>query len=721
MEGENFRNLQISSEYHSLEEDVVRDFFIPVLECAKKYDRAAGFFSSSGLAKQTAGICALVRNGGKIRLIASPDLSEEDVKAIDKGYKLRDVVVRESLLRELKNPDNEFEAQRLNLLANLIATGVLDIKIALLKNEAGIFHDKFGIFADGEDNSIAFRGSMNESENAYFHNYESIDVYTSWVDLDRVESKQKTFDDLWNCTDDQVETEDFSDVKDEIVKRYKTNGNIDTELDRRQFGSVIRPHGSKSWLINIPSSVEIRDYQKDAVNEWEKHDFRGIFDMATGTGKTFTALTALERFEKRNGDIFAIVVCPYIHLVDQWAEDAVDWGIEPIICHSQSPLKDWRASLKRNYRRYGNSKRSFMCIVTNDTFADDTFQSIITNITDNMNAVLVVDEVHNFGARSLAELMPENIKYRLGLSATVERYGDAEGTKAIFDYFGDKCIEYPLEKAIREGALVPYEYYPVLCALTQEEEEEYERLTKQIMSQFVKKNGKEILTELGKTLSYKRTRIVAGAEEKVPTLKLLLKDMLSEKHILVYCGATRGLENYKGEREKQIDIVERMIGNDLGMSTHRFTAEEDSNTRRLIKEGFANGDYQVVTAIKCLDEGVNIPNIQIACILASSKNPKEFIQRRGRVLRRAKGKNRAVIYDFVTLPRPLGQIKFGDFEKDKTMVIRELTRVYEFGRFSINSRVADEFMEDISSAYSTEITEDDLLKGLEDNDDNGED
>lgn len=717
MEENGFKKLNIRDEYHSLEEDVVRDFFIPVLNYANKYDRAAGFFSSSGLAKQTVGLCSLVKNNGKMRVITSPKLSEEDIEAIDEGYKLRDVVIKESLIRELVDPENEFEEQRLNLLANLIASGILDIRIAVLRNEPGIFHDKFGIFTDVQGDSIAYRGSMNESENAFFHNYETIDVYNSWDEYDRVESKKETFEELWRGNNREVESIDFPEIKDEIIKKYKRDDNIDDQIDKRQFGEIIKPNINSSWLINIPSWVEIRDYQKAAVDEWEKHEFRGIFDMATGTGKTFTALAALERFEKRKGDIFAIVVCPYIHLVDQWADDAEDWGVEPIICHSQSPLKDWRETLKRNYRRYRNTKRSFMCIVTNDTFTDETFQSIVKSITEDMNAVLVVDEVHNFGASSLSKLMPNNIKYRLGLSATVERYGDADGTKAIFDYFGEKCIDYPLQRAIKEHALVQYEYYPILCSLTKEEEEEYERLTKQISKQLIEEHGKKKLTEIGKQLLFKRSRLVAGAEEKVPLLKSLLEKKKNDKYILVYCGATKGFEHYEGEKEKQIDIVEKMIGNELGMSTHRFTADEDGRTRRLIKEGFADGDYQVVTAIKCLDEGVNIPNIQTAYILASSRNPKEFIQRRGRVLRTAKGKERAVIYDFVTLPRPLDEIKFGDYEVDRSMVIGELSRVYEFGRYSINSRIADEFIDDIMNAYDTEISEDELLKGLEAYDD----
>ncbi|SHJ50816.1 DEAD/DEAH box helicase family protein [Pseudobutyrivibrio xylanivorans] len=709
----NFKDLVLQQEYNSLEEDVIRDFFIPTLSCSNKYDRAAGFFSSSGLAKQTQGICEFVKNGGKIRLIASPQLSEEDIKAIDEGYKLRDEVVRNVLLRSLKEPVDEMESQRLNLLSNLIATDILDIKIAVLKTESGIFHDKFGVMTDADGDEVAFRGSMNESENAYYHNYETIDVYTSWKEYDRVESKKEAFEKLWNGEDNTVETLYFPDVKNEIISTYRKNTSIDTELDNKQFGKIRRPSNVKEWYVSIPSRVKIREYQSEAIDKWETNSFRGIYDMATGTGKTYTALASLERFEKRKGDIFAIVVCPYIHLVDQWAEDVEDWGMSPIVCHSQSEEKDWRKRLLNAYRRYRSTHKSCICLVTNDTFVSAEFQEIVTNISSDMNAVLVVDEAHNFGASKISLILPHNIPYRLGLSATVERFGDPEGTKAILQYFGEKCIHYPLEKAIQENALVQYEYYPIVVSLSKEELQEYEKLTKQIIKCITEENGKKKISDTGQMLLFKRTRLVAGAEEKVSVLAEKMEPYKEEKHILVYCGATKGFERYKGEKERQIDVVERMIGNELHMSTHRFTAEEDNKTRRLIKEGFADGDYQVVTAIKCLDEGVNIPNIHTAFILASSRNPKEFIQRRGRVLRPSDGKERAVIYDFVTLPRPLNEVRFGDIDSDKALVVGELARIYEFGRFSVNSSNAIELIEEIKSTYNLNILNEELEFNME--------
>nr|WP_280922371.1 helicase-related protein [Sedimentibacter acidaminivorans] len=216
-------------------------------------------------------------------------------------------------------------------------------------------------------------------------------------------------------------------------------------------------------------------------------------------------------------------------------------------------------------------------------------------------------------------------------------------------------------------------------------------------------------------LVYKRSRLVAGAQSKLEALREKLKDYVDDKYIIVYCGATNGLEpdGLDDEIERQIDSVENIIGLDLGMSTHRFTSSEDAATRKIIKQGFADGQYQVITAIRCLDEGVNIPQIRTAFILASSRNPKEFIQRRGRLLRKCPGKKKAIIYDFVTLPRYLGNVKFGDIDLDKALVKGELSRVYEFGRYSINKRVAEQFIDNIQNAYGTDYIMQLLIDELE--------
>jgi len=710
-----FRTLKLKKEYRSLLDNVVAEFYIPVLQESIIYKRAVGFFSSSALVELTRGIAGLVRNDGKILLIASPYLSQDDIRAINEGYRKRDSVIEACLMRSLTEPCNTNEIKRLNLLSNLIASNILEIKIAFLvnNNSIGMFHEKMGVMCDNDDNIIAFTGSMNESANAFSNNYESIDVFCSWEnETERVSTKKKAFEAMWDNLDPHIETIEFPYINDLIIEKYQTDNNLDLDIDRNHLMNISK-RALNNRLLNIPIGTQLRDYQLEAIEEWKRQNFRGIYDMATGTGKTYTALGSLECLETAMSNIAVFIVCPYIHLVSQWEEDVLDWGALPIVAHSQSDNKKWYQSLIAAYKRFKNTGKSFICIMTNATFRDDRIQGIVSNISADMKVVLLIDEVHNFGAENLSQLLKYNFQFRLGLSATVERHMDSIGTERILNYFGKKCIEYPLEKAILNKSLVEYEYFPIIVSLNDIELEQYQRMTKQIQQCLITEEGKTKISEIGQQIIFKRSRLIAGAEKKLTKLREIMQTYVDDKYILVYCGATRGFEEYPGEKERQIDRVEKIIGKELGMTTHRFTSEEDIETRRLLKEGFADGEYQALTAIKCLDEGVNIPNIQIAFILASSRNPKEFIQRRGRVLRNARGKSRATIYDFVTLPRSLNNIRFGDFESDRSIIIGEMARVYEFGRYSVNSRIADDLIDEIQAAYSIDVLKEDLSNLME--------
>jgi superfamily II DNA or RNA helicase len=327
------------------------------------------------------------------------------------------------------------------------------------------------------------------------------------------------------------------------------------------------------------------------------------------------------------------------------------------------------------------------------------------------NALIMVDEAHNFGAEGLSSLLSNRFSYRLALSATIDRHNDEEGTARIYDYFGEKCIEYTLERAIEEKKLTPYKYYPVIVNLNELELEKYSGLTYEIGKCIIKgRNGKIKLSEKGKRLALARARVIAGAEGKVSKLEELITPYLEDKHILVYCGATKILrddEDYTSVDEedlRQIDAVTEMLGNKLNMRVSQFTSKEDVSEREILKREFSEGQtLQVLIAIKCLDEGVNIPSIKVAFILASTTNPKEYIQRRGRVLRLAPGKEYAEIYDFITLPRPLDEVPsltHDQLKKELTLVRNELRRGEEFARIALNMVKAESVLDDIKEAYA---------------------
>ena len=324
--------------------------------------------------------------------------------------------------------------------------------------------------------------------------------------------------------------------------------------------------------------------------------------------------------------------------------------------------------------------------------------------------LLVVDEAHNFGAPSYAKLLDDRFTYRLALSATLERHRDDEGTALLYDFFGRKCIEYDLERAIDENKLTKYKYYPVPVYLTEDELQEYEQKSYEMSKCLIKgKDGKYKLNRHGEILAMERARIVAGASNKLDALREKIQPYKRDNNILVYCGATNVIDeksDYSSTDEadiRQIEAVTRILGNECHMEVAKFTSQENMETRTIIKEQFQRGDrLQAIVAIKCLDEGVNIPGIRTAFILASTTNPKEYIQRRGRVLRKADNKPFAEIYDFVTLPRELDSVSALTAEqaqRDLSLVRNELARIREFGRLSMNSMEANSLIWDIKEAY----------------------
>jgi len=721
-----FLDVEIKPEYRSRLDNVMKDFYIPVLKQSVLYKRAVGFFSSSALLEMSAGLCGLVKNGGKIQLIASPRLSAEDIEAINDGLRRRDEVIEEALIRELAAPKGPQEVARLNLLSNLIASGVLEIKIAFLEtdNTVGMFHEKMGLMYDADDNIIAFSGSMNESFNAFRQNYEAVDVFTSWSrDEDRVLAKQSAFNAMWNDYEPSIRVREFPQVSDLIVSRYMVDRTPSLDLDDDVVHDEVRTVAKRETPVgpHIPAFVKMRPYQIEAINSWAKQGYRGIFDMATGTGKTYTALAALATLYKATKQKLAVfIVCPYQHLVEQWKDDIVAFGMKPIICYSASSQKNWKERLKTAATGFNIGVQNHFCVVaTNATFSGEYVQSIVKKMRGNV--VLVVDEAHNFGADHLSTTLMDNMKYRLALSATIDRHGDPEGTQKLYDYFGEKCIEYTLKDAIDNKMLTPYFYHPVVVTLNEAELEEYLDLTAKIRRNVhADKHGKVILSEYAKMLLIKRARLVSGAAEKITVLHDLMQDYKDDNHMLVYCGATTMHDvDYKEgtahiEDIRQIDLVADMLGNEFGMRVSKFTSEEDAAERERIKKDFDAGDHlQAVVAIRCLDEGVNIPSIKTAFILASSTNPKEYVQRRGRVLRLFKGKNYAVIYDFITLPFALDcidQVDAETLESGKSLALREIIRMKDFASIAENPFDSDELIAKIQSAYDIEIDAD----GLED-------
>ncbi len=431
-----------------------------------------------------------------------------------------------------------------------------------------------------------------------------------------------------------------------------------------------------------------------AIKNWFANNGRGSLKMATGSGKTITALSIITHLYQKAGLKTAVVLCPYKHLVDQWAKEARNFHFNPLIVHTSRTM--WSEDLNRKLLALQDDKDQVLLVLTtNRSFADEFFQRKLAHFPKN--SLLVADEAHNLGARDLRTKLPDSIRWRLALSATPERWFDDEGTDAIFQYFGDVLEpEFTLEDALKCGALAPYRYYPILVELTDEEQDEYLSLSEKIARVF-SKDGFDKENKLLSALLLKRARLMSSAENKLPLLKTLMEGKTDSKHWLFYCGDGRVEDPSSQDEMRQIESVCRILGRELRMKVASFTAETPRETRQEISDKLDSGALQGLVAIRCLDEGVDIPSTERAVILASSTNPRQFIQRRGRVLRKPTkdSKKVAEIYDMITIP-PLDAVVT---DSERSMLRKELVRFAEFAKLALNAGEARKVILELQKKY----------------------
>ena len=429
----------------------------------------------------------------------------------------------------------------------------------------------------------------------------------------------------------------------------------------------------------IPSSIQLRHYQQQAVANWFANQGRGTLKMATGSGKTITALAIATELYQKIGLQVLLVVCPYRHLVTQWARECQKFNLEPILAFEN--VRNWQSQLSTELYNVHSGNQSFLTIITtNATLMGEGLQSQLKYFPDK--TLIVGDEAHNLGATRLEQSLPRNIGIRLALSATPERYFDEQGTQFIFDYFGSVLQpELTLADAIRQGALVHYLYYPILVELTEAETRIYAKLTKRIgwaMMDEEKIENNDTLT----SLLMQRARLIGTASNKLESLRKLMINRLDSSHTLFYCGDGSVEGAVSVESGRQLAAVTRLLGTELGYRINTYTAETSLAEREDLRHQFETGKLQGLVAIRCLDEGVDIPAVQTAVILASSGNPRQFIQRRGRILRPHPGKERATLFDMIVLPPDLGR---ETLEVERNLLKKELRRLLEFADLADNA------------------------------------
>lgn len=705
-----FRERDYLTSYNKAEHDIAEMFYLPCMRDSVFYNRISGYFGSTIYIIAWDALREFIEKKGKIRLICSPYVSDDDSAALTSGYSAKnDKILASSLAEEVKTLfDDPYLTAPAKLLAYMVSEGIIDVKIAVLTgnespNEKRLFHDKVGIFVDLEGNSVGFRGSMNETFKGLSPdgNMESIDVFPSWMDnrdAERVDEASKFFERLWNERIPGIVVYSFPNATKEILKRKSKGVRWQELLDEIQ----IVESKAKRWKPNNHiGSRTPRPHQVTALETWISQNRRGILEHATGSGKTFTAMCAIHNAFQYNEVVLVLV--PSRDLLKQWDKELrktlVEDNIYYLLCGDGN--NEWKkpGTLTSWTSSRGTTNR--IILATMDTACSDDF---IRNISQGEHIFIVADEVHRLGSQKRRKALKIFTGPRLGLSATPRRYGDPEGTKALFNYFGGIVPPpYTLEDAIKSGVLTKYFYNPLTIKLTQKEQDDWNDITNQIRKLLARLNANEdnevnISSNIRlKQLLINRARIVKNAAGKVPlAINLLLKEYKKGQSWIIYCDNITQLKAVlNGAINAKLDAFE-------------YYADMDGDRDETLRYFTRNGG--ILVSIKCLDEGVDIPSTTHALILASSQNPREFIQRRGRILRNSPNKLFAHLYDAITIP----VIEEDETLKSLSIITGELSRAIKFGMGAENpaciadlKNIAVDFQIDYNNLQNTGMENED--------------
>lgn len=691
--------------------DEPKEFFTEALIESSTFDLGLGFFSSSGIRSLAYGFALFIANGGRMRVVINHILSREDKDAIENGQKhivdgfeeriLTDVV---RLTKTLSKEDEQF----FQCLSYLISINRIEF-IATISTKGGLGHDKYGIFTDERGSKVAFIGSANFSQSALELNGETITVFTSPDDDKRIAEYQSLFDRSWENNTPHLVHIPIEEVKTFISRTFpvasvkelleagiclRTSNNIHDTVSIRQGYNKPLP---KSLLDKIEFKEqeprfpfpEERQIQIDAYNAWVRNGRRGVFAMATGSGKTVTALNCLLKQYKENGFYKAIVVVPTQALAIQWQRETASFNFQNIV--STYADKDWKDTLNRYITRsLLDPTKNIIVITTYATFNRKDIQSFLKKVKGIDSFIYIADEAHNIGSPSSLKHLPEMINWRIGLSATPERIYDDFGSEQLYKFFNSRPPEYTyrytMKQAIEERILCHYDYYPIFVELTSSEMEEYERISTQLRKYIDPDTGK--YKPDAEKLLLKRKRIIHKAENKKVAISQLLENLKQNRKLdYTFVFVPEGYEpdyslhdTYDIEQD-DIHIIDEyaQMFKERGYSYHKYISGlEDAPG---ILRSFANGDIQILLSMKCLDEGVDIPRAEHAIFCSSTGNPRQFVQRRGRVLRRSKGKDKAKIWDLIVTPPDV----LNDSNSiERNLFIGEVQRIVNFAALADN-------------------------------------
>lgn len=669
------RGHDFAPSYDKSVDNLAGEFYLPCMRAATRYDRISGYFSSAVFSIAWPALKEFVKAGGRMRLICSPVFSSTDIGALRQGYEaFSDEELGAALIAELRVLlEGERSRKPAQVLAGLIADGVVDVRLAILRADAGpgdrrLFHDKVGLFTDTAGDTVGFRGSMNETFLGLSAdgNLESVDVFPSWAggrDAQRVEDAAGRFDALWR---NEIDSVDVRPVPETAAVAIRTAGPSDWEVlvDEVLAEAAVR-------AATPADARPLRDHQIQALAAWELHGRRGLLEHATGSGKTYTAVQAIRTVLDEDGT--ALVLVPSVLLLQQWQRELALHlsDLSPQILLVGSGNDAWRNDdLLHPWtspRAAGNPPRIVLAMM--QTASTDQF---VTRLAHNERLVVVADEAHRLGSPSAQQMLTIAAPWRLGLSATPVRAGDPEGTERLMSYFGGVLQPpYTLQDAIRDRVLTPYNYIPHDVALNDAEQAAYDDLSRKLRLEAGRRGDALDNVESNerlRRLAIARARILKRAAGKVPlAVRVLTEHYQPGQRWLIYCDGLRQL----GQVRDALTAV--------GMESLEYHSAMAGDREATLAELDINGG--ILVSVRCLDEGVDLPAVSHALILASSRNPREFIQRRGRILRRYPGKSLALLHDAIVVPAPDADRPAAGGDR---LLAGELHRVLEFAHGAAN-------------------------------------
>lgn len=689
--------------------DEPKDFFTEALIESYNFDLGLGFFSSSGIRSLSYGFALFIANGGKMRVVMNHILSKEDKEVIENGQKhliedFEDNILCDikKLIETLSKEDEQF----FRCLSYLISVDRIKF-VATVSTKGGLGHDKYGIFKDEKGNKVAFIGSANFSQSALELNGETITVFTSPNDDNRIAEYQTLFDQSWENDTPHLIHIPIENVKTFIREKFPETpltNLIEEGINLREsigMDNDVPPKYYKPISKRILDKIELKEQeprfpfpeerkiQIDAYNAWIGNGKKGIFAMATGSGKTVTALNCIRKQYKENGYYKAIIVVPTQALAIQWEHEAKSFNFQNIVStHSD---KDWKNVLSRYITRsLLDSTKSIILITTYATFNRNDIQLFLKKVRSIETFIYVADEAHNIGSQNSLKHLPEMINWRIGLSATPERIYDDLGTEKLYDFFDSKppkyTYRYTMKQAIEEGILCHYDYYPIFIELTSSEMEEYERIS-DLLRKYIDTDTGKYKPDAEKLL-LKRKRIIHKAENKKIAISDLLEELKQKQKLdYTFVFVPEGYEpDYSINDSYNIDqddihIIDEyaQMFKEHGYSYHKYISGLDDAPS--ILQNFADGDIQILLSMKCLDEGVDIPRAEHAIFCSSTGNPRQFVQRRGRVLRKCKGKEKARIWDLIVTPP---NILDESNKIERNLFFNEVKRIVNFAALADN-------------------------------------